>query len=259
MVAPLPRPSPTRRFLRVRELPIAVRVQAVATWPAMRVLSFLEWRLCEALWGVSVHNREVLDIVADRPVLFVANHLSVIDSWMIGSALAHHWLREFRWLPWQLADKRNYFDTTLKSAFFWTHMCLAMDRQADTAQKWATMEQCAALLRSGRRMLVFPEGTRSRTGLLAPKLKPGAAAVAKTVPGCVVLPVYHRGIEEILPVGTSWPRFGVPVDVWWGRPLEADDVTEEALVVAMHAELARLEDVALRHRGRKLAIVEDSR
>jgi 1-acyl-sn-glycerol-3-phosphate acyltransferase len=70
--------------------------------------------------------------------------------------------------------------------------------------------------------LLFPEGTRSRTGEMG-GFKPGAAAlcISRDVP---CLPVAIVGAAEAMPYGQNWPTRGrLPVLVAFGEPMRAED------------------------------------
>jgi 1-acyl-sn-glycerol-3-phosphate acyltransferase len=72
------------------------------------------------------------------------------------------------------------------------------------------------LLRDGWRVVIFPEGTRSRSGEMA-AFKPGAALIAVEL-GLSVLPVRIEGLDRVLPPGARRPRRG-RASVTFGRPL----------------------------------------
>jgi 1-acyl-sn-glycerol-3-phosphate acyltransferase len=77
------------------------------------------------------------------------------------------------------------------------------------------------LIRSGKAVVIYPEGTRSTTGALQPA-KPGLGViVAKT--GCPVVPVHIEGTFEALPPDARFLRCR-PVTVTFGEPM---DFTEE--------------------------------
>jgi 1-acyl-sn-glycerol-3-phosphate acyltransferase len=72
------------------------------------------------------------------------------------------------------------------------------------------------LIRSGRVVVIFPEGGRSLDGhLRQPKAGIGVI-VAQT--GCPVVPAYIKGTFEVLPSGARWPRWR-RVSVQFGSPL----------------------------------------
>jgi 1-acyl-sn-glycerol-3-phosphate acyltransferase len=68
------------------------------------------------------------------------------------------------------------------------------------------------------KVMLFPEGTRSRHG----RLGPGKRAVGKLLYMArpVVIPVAIQGTGRVWPPGCSVPRFRVPVRVRFGKPLD---------------------------------------
>jgi long-chain acyl-CoA synthetase len=75
-------------------------------------------------------------------------------------------------------------------------------------------------------LLLYPEGTRSRTGRMS-EFKPGIGVLAKAT-GRPVIPVYVSGGNSILPCGCNIPRPGHAV-VRYGVPLtfEAGETVQE--------------------------------
>jgi 1-acyl-sn-glycerol-3-phosphate acyltransferase len=76
----------------------------------------------------------------------------------------------------------------------------------------------SGLLDAGWNVLIFPEGTRSMTGQVAP-FRPGAGLLAVHT-GRQVLPVRIVGIAEVLPKGARRPH-RAPVEVRFGAPMRA--------------------------------------
>ena len=81
-----------------------------------------------------------------------------------------------------------------------------------------SFELATKLLGEGWSVLVFPEGTRSRTGEIA-RFKPGVGLMA-TRTGRPVLPVRIVGTHRVLPKGATLPRRAA-VEVRFGEPLVA--------------------------------------
>ena len=82
-----------------------------------------------------------------------------------------------------------------------------------------SIDEALALLGAGWSVLVFPDGTRSRTSVMAP-FRPGIGLLA-VKSGRQVLPVRILGIGRVLPPGSVRPR-RARVEVWFGAPLRAE-------------------------------------
>jgi 1-acyl-sn-glycerol-3-phosphate acyltransferase len=79
----------------------------------------------------------------------------------------------------------------------------------------AALKRSFDLLKAGQALIVYPEGTRVESGVLA-KPEPGAGFIAQKA-GCPVLPVGLTGTRECLPKGAWWPR-RTKVTLTFGKP-----------------------------------------
>lgn len=73
------------------------------------------------------------------------------------------------------------------------------------------------LLKAGKAVVIFPEGTRTPDGMLQPG-KPGIGRLVAQAQ-CPVVPVYLRGTHQVLPIGASWLRRH-PVEVSFGESMD---------------------------------------
>jgi long-chain acyl-CoA synthetase len=90
----------------------------------------------------------------------------------------------------------------------------------------------------GYQVLVFPEGTRSEAGKLAP-FRPGIGLLVKQS-DTAVLPIAIRGLGEIKQRGRGWFRSGT-IEVRVGEPVRfAPDATETAITERLHGEVEKL-------------------
>jgi 1-acyl-sn-glycerol-3-phosphate acyltransferase len=116
---------------------------------------------------------------------------------------------------------------------------IAIDRSVK-ARAFEAYDDAARTIRRGFSAVVFPEGTRSRTGELLPfKNAPFALAIDAQVP---VVPVYVHHTFEILPKGRYLlrPR---PIRLLVGQPLPTAGMTaddRETLRQRIRAEIVAL-------------------
>ncbi len=85
------------------------------------------------------------------------------------------------------------------------------------AQDVAVFKTVLRLMKEGKKVIIFPEGTRSRDGQLQ-SIKPGVAMlVART--GAAVIPVYLHGTFSIWPEHKKFPRIFGKTACVFGSPL----------------------------------------
>ncbi|MGH9338430.1 MAG: AMP-binding protein [Acidobacteriota bacterium] len=153
-------------------------------------------------------------IPKDKPFILAANHSSHLDTGAVISALgAAQGLESARKLH-PLGARDYFFDTPIKRWFFSTFLNVVPIEREEASL--AGLRMVKGILSGGEPVLIFPEGTRSRTGLLQ-TFQPGLGLIAweLKVP---IIPVYIEGAFEAMPVGRSVPRrkkirvvFGPPV------------------------------------------------
>lgn len=131
-----------------------------------------------------------------RPVLLCANHLTMIDSFILAWALGGSWWYVFNYqrVPWNLPERSNFASNWLSRVAAWLAKCIPVVRGGSREHVANVMRRVRHLLVKGEPVLVFPEGGRSRTG----RVEPGSAAygvgrILNAVPGCRTILVYLRG------------------------------------------------------------------
>jgi len=175
----------------------------------------LVWRLTK----VTVDGLDRIESL-DAPFIAVANHSSHLDAPLVIGALPR---RLSRYLAAGAAAD-YFFDVQwrkwLTTLFF---NAFAIDRGASRTRAGVSK----GLLDRGVPLLIFPEGSRSKTGEMG-RFKPGAASLSISA-GVPILPIALIGASKAMPRGRNWPRPGrYPVCVSFGEPLrQADGETAE--------------------------------
>ncbi|MDH3684979.1 MAG: 1-acyl-sn-glycerol-3-phosphate acyltransferase [Myxococcales bacterium] len=136
---------------------------------------------------------------SSAPLLICANHLTLVDSFLVAWALGSpgFYLRHYDALPWNLPETTNFATTLWSRAGVYLMKSVPIRRGGAREEVAATLDRFAWLLRRGEVGLVFPEGGRSRTGRVDPESSAyGVGRVVKAIPECRVLCVYLRGEKQ---------------------------------------------------------------
>lgn len=155
------------------------------------------------------------------PLLLCANHLTMIDSAIIASALGSPWwyLVHYSALPWNLPEQANFGATLLSRSLSYLMKCLPIVRGGDRREVARVLDDFVYLLSRGEAGLVFPEGGRSRSGRVeVESAAHGVGRIVTALPGCRVLCVYLRGDhqETYSDMPVRHERFRVELD--WVEP-----------------------------------------
>ena len=182
-----------------------------------------------------VHVTGAAHVQPGQPYVIVANHQSNFDPLVL-----------FAHVPTGMTyvAKRELLKVPIFGAIIRRTGAVFVDR-GDSGKAVAAMQAAADRVRAGQSVLVFPEGTRSRDGQLQP-FKKGGFWLAQQA-GVPILPVVLRGTADVLPYGARVPRTQRTVHVTILPPVPTAGTNREALVAAVHAQMAavlRREDAA---------------
>lgn len=161
---------------------------------------------------VDSEGLEALDL--EVPYVIMSNHQSVFDV----AAIVASWPRSFRFVA-----KR---ELTWIPLFGWAlvlggHVIIDRSRHARAV---ASLERAAHRIREGTHVIIFPEGTRSRTGELGPFKSGGFhLALQAQVP---LLPVSICGSREITPSHSLRVESG-RIRVRYGEPIPTAGLSSE--------------------------------
>ena len=151
--------------------------------------------------GVQATRREFRRLMREStsPLLVCANHLTMLDSFLIAWALApaSWYVRHYASLPWNTPERVHFARTRAMRALIYVMKCIPVLRGGDRGEVGRVLARVAWLLSRGEVALVFPEGGRSRSGRVdLEAVTYGVGRLVKQVPGCRVLCVYLRGERQ---------------------------------------------------------------
>ena len=196
--------------------------------------------------------------VWEEKLIIVANHPSLLEPVLL-PAMGFPWMnfpwvfspiwtrirfslnwfkelqREFslskKLIPASLPDKNNFYDPPYMKVL--RGINVPVNRNSNASGRVATVLILRKMLEKGRRIIIFPEGTRTfktdretrfRTvhGKELGKLKDGAAWLALKT-GARILPIWVEGTDKFLPNNKlPLPRFWHRITIKIGKPFSLD-------------------------------------
>lgn len=163
------------------------------------------------LWlsGVKIKVKGLDNLAKNQPYIFVSNHQSLLDIPALFSTipLNLHFLgkAELKKIPFL-----GWFMRTMGMVFI---------ERGDPQKSMSGLYQAANLVRQGNHLVIFPEGTRSKTNQIK-SFKKGTFLIAKMalVP---LVPIKISGANEILSAGKRKVSSGT-ISILVGKPFLLD-------------------------------------
>jgi 1-acyl-sn-glycerol-3-phosphate acyltransferase len=195
--------------------------------PLDRGFGHLQWLARAALGGIlgryfRVRVEGVERVPPAGPVVLASNHDSLLDIPFLAVASPR---------PVWFMAKEELFGGPLAAWFFHAIGGFPVDRVGPDAE---AMRAARQVLREGRVLGMYPEGTRSRDLL---PLLPGAAWAA-LAEGAALVPVRIQGTAEAMPRGSAVPR-RTRVRVAFGEPFDLGREDQPRARVARAREVTR--------------------
>jgi len=166
--------------------------------PAVRMVT-------NRLWHFDLQGFEQLPETG--PAILCSNHVSFLDSAFLIIQVPRNI---------SFVGKSEYLDSWKTRRLFPALGMIPIDRKGGEKAQTA-LSAAENVLQRGELFGIFPEGTRSRDGMLY-KGKTGAARLAMKL-DCPIFPVGIVGTREIQPPDAKVPRVGGRVKITVGKPI----------------------------------------
>jgi 1-acyl-sn-glycerol-3-phosphate acyltransferase len=190
-------------------------------------------RLGLALSGIRVSVKGAEQVRPDRAAVYAVNHASNVEPPILFAALSPLFPRL------RILYKAELRKLPILTRAFDVAGFVPLQR-GNRDQSLPAIERAAAALRDGNSFLIFPEGTRSRTGQLLPFKKGGFVMAIKAQ--APIVPVAIKGARNAMRKGSPWIQ-PVQVDVAFGEPIPTAGLTlddRDGLVEAVRGDVERL-------------------
>ncbi len=169
------------------------------------------------------------NLPAKGPYIIAPNHLSLADVPSISAALSWGAVSQIYFL-----GATQYFSGKIMSRLSRLFHVIPVDM--DT-RLYNALQLSAYVLRRGKILLVFPEGSRTRDGGIK-EFKKGVGIIAKEL-NVPVVPVAVSGTYEMLPSGRLFPKPS-KVSVSFGKPVLPGGKDYDEIVNTLYGEVVKM-------------------
>ena len=183
---------------------ISIRSQQ-ASWPFIQRC----FRAMLACAGVRYQAIGLEGLDFSRGYMMMGNHVNVIDHFILASIIPR---------PFVGFEKNANLKVPIYGYMMRRWGNVGVSRSADPAEAKRAAAEAADRLRQGIGFLVYPEGTRTRSGAIGPFKKGGFHTAIDAE--AQILPFTYNGAREILAPGRWWAQPGL-VTVTFAPPIDA--------------------------------------
>ncbi|MDO5520038.1 MAG: AMP-binding protein [bacterium] len=199
------------------------------------VFAFHRW-LVGFVYKVKIHNDHV--IPKEQGYILCANHVTNFDYLILTQKFRKKEFQQFGCM----AKQELFKDKWVHRLLVHTAGMIPVDRSGNAS---SAMKAVTGKLKEDWGILIHPEGTRSKDGVMG-EYKKGAAVLA-IESGVPIIPAYIKGGHEIFPPGQSMPTlFNMRkcrrhrLEVVYGEPILPGNMTPEQLIEKVVSETKKL-------------------
>ncbi|SJZ37352.1 long-chain acyl-CoA synthetase [Cetobacterium ceti] len=164
-------------------------------------------------------SKKGLNNLEKGPVIYAGNHQSFLDAFGFSQLLSSKMLDDTYYLA-----VATHFESKTRAYFAEHGNILLIDINKNLKE---TLQICAKVLKSGKNLVIFPEGARTRDGELQ-EFKKAFAILSKEL-NIPVVPFGIKGAYELMPFGQSMPKKGkITMEVF--EKISPENLTVEEIV-----------------------------
>ncbi|RPH32459.1 MAG: long-chain fatty acid--CoA ligase [Bacteroidales bacterium] len=194
-----------------------VHVKLPKTWPTQNIIKSIAkgfFKIYFNFKGEGLHN------IPEGPCIIAPNHQSFLDGLFVASFIKRK------------TFKTTYFYAKKKHVKGWflrfmasRNNVIVMDINHDLKE---SIQKLAEVLKSGKKIILFPEGTRTLTGDLG-EFKKTFAILSREL-NVPIVPVAIAGAYKAFPAGSKIPKIGTHIQVNFLQPIYPEKFELDTLI-----------------------------
>jgi long-chain acyl-CoA synthetase len=172
---------------------------------------------------------EGLENLPESPCIIAPNHQSILDGFLVVSFFKRKFVKKT-----YVYAKEQHFRNPLMKFLAHRNNIILVDINKDLK---LSIQKLAEVLKKGKNLVIFPEGTRTITGKIG-DFKQTFAILSQEL-NIPIVPVAIRGSYNILPSGSKFPRLFRKVTVSFLSPVYPENHTYESLKNIVYQRVVR--------------------
>ena len=193
-----------------------IDLQLKRTWYTLHIIKFLAKTIFKTAFKITIKGEQKLPQGA---AIITPNHSSFLDAFLVFAFMKRSDVNKVYFYA-----KKDHVGTPFRRWFAKHNNVIIMDMEKNLHH---SIQQLAQLLREGKKLMIFPEGTRSATGNLG-DFKNTFAILSKAV-NAPICPVAIQGAFEAWPRHKKTPITGSRLSINFLTMIEADHLDENQL------------------------------
>ncbi|MBN2612066.1 MAG: AMP-binding protein [Bacteroidales bacterium] len=172
---------------------------------------------------------EGLSNLPEGPCIIAPNHQSFFDGFFLNAIFKNKLMKKTYFYA-----KEKHFKAAWLKSFAKLHNIIIMDLNKDLKE---SIQKLAAVLKKGKNVIIFPEGTRTIDGTLG-QFKKTFAILSQEL-NIPVVPVVINGSYRALPSGSWFPKPFSKITIKVLQPVYPDNHTYESLTNVVFSHISK--------------------
>jgi long-chain acyl-CoA synthetase len=201
-----------------------VQVKLPKSWFTQNLFKSVSKRLLKIYFKFTVKGEDKLP---ESPFIIAPNHQSFLDGLFVSACISRKIMKNTYFYA-----KKKHVNNGILRFLAKKNNVIVMDIDRDIK---GSILKMAEVLKSGKNMIIFPEGTRSKDGSLGDFKQ--TFAILSSELNVPVVPVVINGAHKALPSGSIIPKISSRVTVEFLDPVRPDNMTADEIITKVRTDI----------------------